>query len=616
MGAGRGTDGEPEVTGTPDRLWATGLRDAACGRLDATWAGRRVRVGGWVHKRRDLGGLLFVDLRDRTGLLQLSFGPDEADPEALALAAELAPEDVLQVEGEVARRPEGAVNPEMATGEVEVRVRRARRLSAADPLPILVAVPPEESLPSEEMRLRHRHLDLRRPEMIRNFEVRSRATAAARRALDEEGFLEVETPLLTRRTPEGARDYLVPSRVHRGEFYALPQSPQLYKQILMTAGFDRYYQIARCLRDEDLRADRQPEFTQIDLEMAFATEEDIYGVAERMMARMWREAAGVELEIPFPRLDYREAMERYGTDRPDLRIPWPIVDLTETLTGLGFGIFDGAAEAGGRVRGLVVEGGGALSRSDLDRYDELARGAGAKGSLWIRRTAEGWSGAPARFLDEEAKGWLEREAGLGEGDLLLLVAGPDAETSAPLDLLRRTAGRELGAVREGPAVLWVVRFPMFEPDPETGAPIPLNHPFTSPVDPNPERLLADPFGVEARSYDVVYDGTELLSGSIRCHDPGLQRAVFRAMGLAEEEVEARFGFLLEAYRYGAPPHGGFAAGLDRAVALMVGADSIREVIAFPKTTAARGLMEGAPSPVDEAELRQLGIRVERGKPKA
>ncbi len=602
-----------KAEGRDRRPWSTGHRDAGCGQLDASWSGRDVRLGGWVHKRRDLGGLMFVDLRDRTGLIQLSFDPEETEAEALELASRLGPEDVLQVEGTVARRPEEARNPEMPTGEIEVRVRRARRLSAAEPLPILVAVPPEESLPSEELRLRHRYLDLRRPEMIRNFEVRHRATAAARRALDAEGFLEVETPLLTRRTPEGARDYLVPSREHLGEFYALPQSPQIYKQILMVSGFDRYYQIARCLRDEDLRADRQPEFTQVDVEMAFAVEEDVYGVAERTLARMWREAAGVELEIPFPRLEYREALERYGTDRPDLRIPWRLEDLTPALAGLGFGIFDSVAEAGGRIRGFVAKGGAALSRSHLARYDGLAREHGAKGALWIKRTAEGWSGAPARFLGEEAKSRLESELGLRDGDLLFLVAGADPGTHRPLDVLRRTAGRELGAVREGHHILWVVRFPMFEPDPETGAPVPLNHPFTGPVDPDPERLSAEPFAVLARSYDVVYNGTELLSGSIRCHDPTLQRAIFRVLGLSEEETEARFGFLLEAFRYGVPPHGGFAAGLDRIAALMVGADSIREVIAFPKTTAARGLMEGAPSPVEAGELRELGIRVERGK---
>lgn len=599
-----------------ERLWSTGHRDLACGRLDETWVGRRVRLAGWVHKRRDLGGLLFVDLRDRTGLVQLSFGPDWSDEEALELAPRLGAEDVLQAEGEVVRRPPDAVNPAMATGEVEVRVDTARRLSRAAPLPILVAVPPEESLPSEEMRLRHRPLDLRRPEMLRNFEVRHRAAMAAREALSAEGFLEVETPLLTRRTPEGARDYLVPSRVHRGEFYALPQSPQMYKQLLMVSGFDRYFQIARCLRDEDLRADRQPEFTQVDVEMAFATEEDVYDVCERTLAAMWRGAIGVELPTPFPRLTYAEAMERYGTDRPDLRIPWELRDLTPLLTGLGFGIFDSAAGAGGRVRGFVARRGARLSRSELDRYDQIAREAGARGALWIKRTTDGWSGAPARFLDDETKSALAVGEGVEEGDLLFLVAGEDRETAKPLDALRRAAAAELGAVGPGPSILWVVRFPLFEPDPETGDPVPLNHPFTSPVDPDPERLLADPLAAAARSYDVVYDGTELLSGSIRCHDPELQRAIFTVLGLSEDEMEARFGFLLEAFRYGVPPHGGFAAGLDRIAALMIGADSIREVIAFPKTTAARGLMEDAPSPIGPEELEALGIRVERGSPKA
>ncbi|MDT8435530.1 MAG: aspartate--tRNA ligase [Gemmatimonadota bacterium] len=590
----------------------TAWRDIACGRLRASDAGRRVRLAGWVHRRRDLGGLVFLHLRDRTGRVQLSIGPDWTPPEDLARVADLSPEDVLSVEGEVALRPADAVLADLATGEVEVRVTRLERLAAADPLPILVAVPPEEALPSEELRLRHRVLDLRRPEIQRNFEVRHRATAAARAALSAEGFLEIETPFLTRRTPEGARDYLVPSRVHPGEFYALPQSPQLYKQLLMVAGFDRYFQVARCLRDEDLRADRQPEFTQIDVEMAFAGEEDIFGVCERMLARMYAEALDEELPIPFPRMPWAEALEAYGTDKPDLRIPWRIEDFSDDLRGLGFGIVDGVLAAGGRVRGFTARGGAELSRTRLAGLEERARAHGAKGVLWLKRQPDGWSGPPARFLEGTPGDALASRHDVQPGDLVLLVAGPDAETSRPLDALRRAAAVELGAVSARAAWTWVTDFPLFEADPETGAPVASHHPFTMPAEANPETILADPLSVGSRAYDLVLDGTELASGSIRCHDPAVQRAILGVLGMDAEEIESRFGFLLEAFRFGVPPHGGFAMGLDRLVAMMVGVTSIRDVIAFPKTTAARGLLEGAPSPIGADELAELGLRFRDG----
>ncbi len=589
---------------------ATALRDALCARLDAGWAGETVELAGWVHRRRDLGGVFFVDLRDRSGLVQLAFRPEEGGEDLAGRAAELSPEDVIRVRGEVVRRPEEAVNPEMATGEVEVAVEAMERLSGADDLPILVAVPPEESLPSEELRLRHRYLDLRRPEMLRNLAVRHRATAAARAALDGEGFTEVETPLLTRRTPEGARDFLVPSRVHPGEFYALPQSPQLYKQLLMVSGLDRYYQVARCLRDEDLRADRQPEFTQVDVEMSFVEEADVRGVCERMLDRMWEAGTGEGLETPFPRMTWSEAMERFGTDKPDLRIPWELEDFSDALTGIGFNIFDGAVEAGGRVRGLVVPGGGELSRSARDALDDLAREHGAKGALWLEAAADpdGWSGPPARFVDADVADALAGEHGVEPGDLVLLVAGPDRESSPALDALRRDAARRMDAVDEdADRWLWVTDFPFFEEDPETGRPVPTHHPFTMPVADDPDRIREAPLEVRSRAYDVVYNGHELVSGSIRCHDADLQGAIFEAMGMGREEARERFGFLLEAFRFGVPPHGGFALGLDRTVALMVGSPSIRDVIAFPKTTAARGLMEGAPSAVEGDELEELGL---------
>ena len=590
--------------------FATAWRDLRCGDVTAARLGERVRLAGWVHRIRDLGGVIFVQLRDRGGRVQLAFGPDWCDEGLIAAARALSSEDVIQAEGEVVSRPAEAVNPDMATGSVEVHVDAFRLLSEAAPLPILVAGVEGESLPAEELRLRHRVLDLRRPEMIRNFEVRHAAVAGAREALSEEGFVEVETPLLTRRTPEGARDYLVPSRVNPGEFYALPQSPQLYKQLLMVAGFDRYFQVARCLRDEDLRADRQPEFTQIDVEMAFVGVDDVLGVCERMLQRMWRRAIGTELGLPFPRLSHAEALELYGTDKPDLRVPWRLADFTELLTGVGFGIFDAAAAGGGRVRGFVAKGGAALSRGAIGELDELARKSGAKGALWLKCGADGWSGPVAKCVDGVVDAALRSRNEVGEGDLVLLVAGSDSETAGALDALRRAAAERLCAVDEsGGHWLWVVDFPLFEKDPDTGAPVAAHHPFTMPQDADAEQIREAPFEVAALAYDVVYNGSELASGSIRCHDPEIQRAILSVLGFDREEAERRFGFLLEAFRYGAPPHGGYALGLDRTIALMVGAPSLRDVIAFPKTTAARGLMEGTPSAVEPQDLAGLHIQL-------
>jgi aspartyl-tRNA synthetase len=595
---------------TADGGGRTAFRDETCGHIAASWAGRSVRLVGWVHRRRDLGAVIFIHLRDRSGIVQLAFGPEWTPAEALDLAGDLNPEDVISVGGDVVLRPEDAINPDMITGEIEVRVETMDRLAVSEPLPILVAIPPEEELPSEELRLRHRVLDLRRPDLQRNFRIRHQATGAARAALTGEGFCEIETPFLTRRTPEGARDYLVPSRLHPGEFYALPQSPQLYKQLLMVAGFDRYYQIARCMRDEDLRADRQPEFTQIDVEMSFVDEDDVFGVCERMLRRMYREALGRELKVPFGRMAYSEALEKYGTDKPDLRIPWTIRDFTSTLAGIGFGIFDAAAEAGGRVRGFVAKDGAGLSRARLDATDETARDLGARGTVWLKRRADAWSGAPAKFIDGPTAALMGGEHGVEEGDLVLLVAGPDRETAPALDALRRELAGDLGAVAKGTDHwLWVTEFPLFEPVPGSSTPTPTHHPFTMPVDAGPEQILEDPLAVRSRAYDLVLNGTELGSGSIRCHDVALQRAILQVLGLGDQEIDARFGFLLEAFRFGVPPHGGFAMGLDRLIAMMVGAPSIRDVIAFPKTTAARGLMEGAPSQVEQAELEELGIRI-------
>jgi len=575
-----------------------------------------VRLAGWVHRRRDKGGVKFLLLRDRTGLVQLAFEPERTPADVLAAAGNVNPEDVLWVTGDVEARPPAAVNPDMPTGQVEVRVKELRVLAASDPLPILVAIPPGEELPSEELRLRHRVLDLRRPEIQDHFVVRHLATNAARASLSQQGFLEVETPFLTRRTPEGARDYLVPSRIHHGEFYALPQSPQLYKQLLMVAGFDRYFQIARCLRDEDLRADRQPEFTQIDVEMAFVAEDDVFAACEQMLVDVYGSALDQVLETPFRRVTWSEAEEAYGTDKPDLRIEWTIKDFSSVLGGRGFGIFDGAISAGGRVRGIVVPGGASLSRSRLDAANETARAAGAKGVLWLKCTEDGYAGPAARAVDAEAGSVLRGDCAVRTGDLVVFVAGPDGESSPALDVLRRSLASEMGAVGEHDEWLWVTDFPLFEADPETGAPTATHHPFTMPVDVTPEQLRADPLSVRSRAYDLVLNGTELASGSIRCHDPALQIAILEVLGMSQEQVDARFGFLLEAFRYGVPPHGGFALGLDRLIALMVGASSLRDVIAFPKTTAARGLMEGAPSRVESELLADLGIRLAGGRVEA
>jgi aspartyl-tRNA synthetase len=600
---------------TPDRE-RTAYRSRCCGTLRRADAGAEVRLAGWVHRRRDLGGLVFLDLRDRTGLVQVSCGPEWTAPDSLATARRCGQEYVVAVRGRVVPRPAGAVNPDLPTGEIEVQATELRVLSAAATPPIPVALRPDEELPSEELRLRYRYLDLRRPEMQAFLFARDRVTRTVRNTLAGLGFVEIETPLLTRPTPEGARDYLVPSRLHRGEFYALPQSPQLYKQILMISGFDRYFQIARCLRDEDLRVDRQPEFTQVDVEMAFVAEDDVLAVAEEVMAAVWADARGVQLERPFPRIPYREAVEAYASDKPDLRVPWRVHDLTEVLAATEFRVFREAAAAGGRVRGFAARGGAALSRKELDVLDDVARAAGAPGALWLKWAAGQASGPFAKAIGDGARSELLRRVGAEEGDLVVVVAGDDLRTNPALDALRRHLGRALDVARpDAHRFAWITEFALFERDPETGRVVPARHPFTTPfaddlehLDPgDPDRLLR----VRARAYDLVYNGHELGSGSIRIHEPELQRRVFRALGLSDAEAEARFGFLLEAFRYGAPPHGGFALGLDRIVMLVAGARSLRDVIAFPKTTAARALMEGAPAPADPEALRELGIEIVR-----
>jgi len=563
-----------------------------------------VRLGGWVNRRRDLGGLVFLDLRDRDGIVQVAVGPGWASAETLALAQTVASEAVLTVEGEVVARPPAMRNAELATGDVEVHATSLQVVGPAETPAIPVARGKGEALPAEELRLKYRHLDLRRPELQANLILRHRLMQRARRALSELDFLEIETPILTKPTPEGARDYLVPSRVHAGECYALPQSPQIYKQLLMVSGFDRYFQIARCFRDEDLRFDRQPEFSQIDIEASFVTQEDVIGFVEQVLVALWDEA-GHAIPRPFARLTWREAMERYGTDKPDLRFDFPIADWTTQVQPLAVPFFQSATN-GSRVRGIAVRGGGTLSRKDVDQLTETAKTHGAPGLAWVKRQGEQLSGSVGKHFTAEALGRL----GVGDGDVALITVGPDRVTSAALDKVRQEVIRRLApAPKLAHAFCWVVDFPLFEPDPETGKPVFAHHPFTSPHPEDVQQLESAPFACRALHYDAVYNGNELGSGSIRITDPAVQRTVFRHLGLSPAEIEARFGFLLTALAAGAPPHGGFAVGFDRTVMLIAGAGSLRDVIAFPKTTAARALFEGAPAPARPEDLAALHIKV-------
>jgi aspartyl-tRNA synthetase len=547
--------------------------------------------------------LYFIDLRDRSGIFQVSVGPDWTDPESMDVAHDLGAEDVVEVEGEVVFRPPEARNPEMETGEVEMKATRLRLLNRAVTPAIPVFRAPEEELPSEDLRLRHRVLDLRRLEMQRNLKLRHLLVLEVRNFMHGLGFVEVETPILTKPTPEGARDYLVPSRNHPGEFFALPQSPQLYKQLLMTSGLDRYFQIARCFRDEDLRADRQPEFTQIDIEASFIQPEDLFPWIEGLMESLASQA-GLTTDPPFPRMTYQEAMEAYGTDRPDLRYDLRIQDWTEGLGGLEFRVVSGAIEAGGRARGLLLSGGAALSRREIEGLERLAKGAGAPGILWVKRKEDGGSGPLSRFLSEEHYGVM----GMKPGDLALVAAGPDRVTSPALHALRVPACRALGMKpAEKDAWLWVVDFPIFEE--EAGALTPAHHPFVHPHPADASLLEDEPAKARGQAYDLVYNGVEFGSGSIRNHKPEVQRAILRHLGLTDKEIDQKFGFLLEALTLGAPPHGGIALGMDRIVKEFIGAASLRDVIAFPKTTAARALFEGAPTPISDEELKDLHLRI-------
>jgi aspartyl-tRNA synthetase len=588
-----------------DSELATTFRTHLCGALRDNDVGATVRLGGWVHRARDLGGLMFFDLRDRAGLVQVSIDLAAASPEVAQVARSLGSENVVLVEGVVAQRPEAMRNADLGTGGVEVRASALRVVGPSDTPVIPVARGKGEQLAAEELRLRHRYLDLRRDDLQRNLMLRHRLMQTTRRFLSDSGFFEIETPVLTKPTPEGARDYLVPSRVHPGEFYALPQSPQIYKQLLMIAGYDRYFQIARCFRDEDLRADRQPEFTQIDIEASFVGEEDIMRFAEGLIRALWREGGG-EVPATIRRMPYAEAMERYGIDRPDLRYGLEIQDVGDVFRDTEFVVTKKALEAGGRVRGIRVPGGATLSRKQVDELEAAAKSAGAFGLLRIKHVNGALDGPAAKFLGEGAAARL----GLAEGDLGLYVAGPDRISSPALDRVRQEVAQRMQLVPSGVnAFVWVTDFPMFERDPDSGALAAVHHPFTAPNPEDLDLLETEPWKARAQAYDLVLNGTELGGGSIRINDPRVQSRIFRLLGIDEATAQARFGFLLEALRAGAPPHGGIAFGFDRITMVLAGATSLRDVIAFPKTTAARALFEGAPSQVPAADVADLHIRV-------
>ena len=587
------------------------MRTHYCGELNAEHIGDTITVCGWVHRRRDHGGVIFLDLRDRQGLLQVVVDPDTE--EAFATADRARSEWVMQVTGLVRTRPEGTVNAEMPTGEIEVLGREVRVLNTADTPPFQLD---EHAKVGEEVRLKHRYMDLRRPEMLENLMLRSRVTTFVRNFLSDNGFVDTETPILTRATPEGARDYLVPSRVHKGEFFALPQSPQLFKQLLMVAGLDRYFQIAKCFRDEDLRADRQPEFTQIDLEMSFADEDTVMDLTESMIRELFKTEMDVDLG-DFPRMSYAEAMARFGSDKPDLRIPLELVDIQDLMASVDFKVFSGPAnDPSGRVAVLKVPGGATISRKEIDDYTKFVGQYGAKGLAWVKvnALAEGLDGLQSpilKFMPDDVVMSLISRVDAKDGDILFFGADSARIVSDALGALRVKLGHDLKLLTHEWAPLWIVDFPMLE-DAGDGQVTALHHPFTAPTV-DPASLKANPLNALSRAYDMVLNGTELGGGSIRIHDQAMQQAVFEVLNIAEEEQKEKFGFLLDALRYGAPPHGGLAFGLDRLVMLMLGATSIRDVIAFPKTQSATCLLTDAPGVVSSDQLKEVGVRIRQDK---
>ena len=589
-------------------------RTEYAGLVDAKFIGQTVVLFGWVHRRRDHGGVIFIDLRDREGLVQVVCDPDRAD--VFAAAEKVRSEYCLEIQGTVRKRPEGTINPALTSGEIEVVCEQLTILNASVPIPFQL----DDDNLSETTRLTHRVLDLRRPEMQKNMMLRYRVTMAVRKYLDAAGFIDLETPMLTRSTPEGARDYLVPSRVHPGSFFALPQSPQLFKQLLMVAGFDRYYQIVKCFRDEDLRADRQPEFTQIDIETSFLDEAEIRRMMEQMVRVVFDEVLGVKLPQPFPEMAYAEAMQRYGSDKPDLRVSLQLTDLTDVMRDVEFKVFKSATEMkDGKVVALLIPGGGELPRSEIDGYTDFVKIYGAKGLAYIKinQAAQGRAGLQSpiiKNLHDAALTQIIERTGAKDGDLIFFGADRAKIVYDALGALRTKIGhsefgRAHGLVKDGWQPLWVVDFPMFELDEEAQRCVAAHHPFTSPKDGHEDYLSTDPAKALAKAYDFVLNGWEIGGGSIRIHREEVQSKVFRALKISAEEAGAKFGFLLDALQYGAPPHGGVAFGLDRLVAMMAGAESIRDVIAFPKTQRAQDLLTQAPSEVDEKQLRELHIRV-------
>ncbi|HUI64089.1 MAG TPA: aspartate--tRNA ligase [Bacteroidota bacterium] len=581
-------------------------RTHTCGELRADDIGATTTLNGWVSTRRDLGGVIFIDLRDRYGKTQVVFNPQKS-PEAHAKAKALRSEYVISVTGTVERRPEGTMNPDFATGEIDVLASELMILSEAEtpPFPIDDAVEA-----SEEIRLKYRYLDLRRPSLQRTLLLRHRMYQIAHEYFDKHGFLEIETPVLMRSTPEGARDYLVPSRVNRGKFYALPQSPQTYKQILMVSGFDRYVQIVKCFRDEDLRADRQPEFTQIDVEMSFIDEADVQAIAEGLMARYFKELKGVDLKLPLPRLTYKDAIEKYGSDKPDIRFDLAFTCVNDLVKSCPFKVFSEVVARGGVVSGFVVPGGGSFTRNQMDNLVDFAKSQGAGGLVYFRWTEKGLESAAEKFLGADLVRRIAERLGAHVGDLVLLVSDQWGKAYGILGALRLEIARRLNLIDESAsAMLWVTEFPMFEYSEEEKRLVAMHHPFTSPKLDDAAQLETDPTKVRARAYDLVLNGNEIAGGSIRIHDSGIQKKVFSLLGIGAEEAANKFGYLLNAFKYGAPPHGGIAFGFDRMVMLMAGAKSLREVIAFPKTASAVSLMDEAPSAVDEKQLRELHIRV-------
>ena len=586
------------------------MRSHYCGQVDARSVGQIIEVAGWVHRRRDHGGIIFIDLRDREGLLQIVF-----DPEAAALfkdAERLRNEFVIRVEGRVRARPAGTVNPHLASGQVEVLAEALEVLNRCEPLPFQL----DETV-SEEVRLRYRYLDLRREVMNRRLRLRHRITRAMRGYLDAHDFIDIETPMLTKATPEGARDYLVPSRTHPGKFFALPQSPQIFKQLLMVAGFDRYYQIVRCFRDEDLRADRQPEFTQLDIETSFLTQDQIMALMEGLVRHVFKEVLGETLPDPFPRISYAEARSRYGSDKPDLRIALELTEIGDLVRECDFKVFAGPAnDPNGRVAALRVPGGAALARSQIDAYTAYVARFGAKGLAYIKvneraRGRDGLQSPIVKFLsDAQVAGILER-TGAGDNDLIFFGADTIKVVCDALGALRLLVGQDLGIVQTGWRPLWVVDFPMFEWDADERRWVAMHHPFTSPRSDDPAEVSADPGGVLAKAYDMVLNGSEVGGGSVRIHRQEMQSTVFELLGIQAEEARSKFGFLLDALKFGAPPHGGIAFGVDRLAMLMAGAESIREVIAFPKTQTAADPLTDAPTEVSEAQLRELHIRLRK-----